>query len=109
MNKKESLAAQGVFSRLVKAVQGGAIAATFENGKYNIYPGPLVDKDRFEETSEYYAQRLLKNGVPPRDAIQTTKKIRGKFYAGTPTEQYKTFTYLQNAVDALSNKNGDIR
>jgi len=111
MSSKESSSehAQMVFFNLVRAHKNGAIAAGFENGKYIIYPSPLVDKDGFEKMAEDYAQRLLKNGVPSRDAIETTEKIKTIFYAGTATEQCETFTNLQNAVDALSNKNGHIR
>jgi len=110
MGKKESSGyAQSVFFNLVQAHQKGAIAAAFENGKYEIYPGPLVDKDSFAEALNNYCQLLFKNGVPPKDARETTEEIGERFYAGTATEQHKTSIYLQNAVDALRNKNGHIR
>jgi len=111
MGRKESSSgyAQRVFSNLVRADQNGAIAAGFKNGKYQIYPGPLVDKDRFEETVNNYGLLLFENGVLPKDVIKTAERIGNSFYAGTAIEQDRAFTNLQNAVDALRNKNGHIR
>lgn len=95
---------QRVINNLVNAVGKGAIGGTFRDGMYIIYPNTVVDKDGFEEQTDYYAQVLPATGVSRADARRSAQSLKDRFYSGTIEEQYNVAASLSSAVKALTNR-----
>ena len=93
-----AIKAQQVINNLVRAAENDAIVARYEEGKYIVYPGPLVNKDRLPELLDTYIESIVGTGTSKHTIKKQVKRIEEGFFAGTPRDQEKVLKSLEDAT-----------